>query len=379
MSIYLDHNATTPLRPGVLDAMRPYLEGIHGNPASLHAYGQAARAAVDRARREVMDLIGGPTGDLVFTGSGTEAVNLGVVGSALAQPKGPGHVVVSAIEHTAALDAARTLEQRGWTISWVRPDADGIIRPGAVESALREDTVLVSVMHANNETGAIQPVEAIAALCRKRDVLYHVDAVQSAGKIPILAEEWGLDLLSIAGHKMGGPKGVGALWRRRGIPLASIIPGTQEQGNRGGTQDVAGIAGFGAAATASRSPSDHSRNTSLREYLEAAMASQVPQAHLTAGGSPRLPNTSHFTFNAELGADLVLALDLEGFAVSSGSACTSGSEGPSHVLLAMGMSEERAGTAIRVSLGPENSPEEIDRFVITVRNIVDSRVTGATR
>jgi cysteine desulfurase len=379
MHIYLDHNATTPLRPGVLDAMRPYLEGTHGNPASVHSFGQTARAAVDRARSEIKDLVGGPADDLIFTGSGTEAVFLGVVGSTLSRREGPGHVVVSAIEHTAGLDAARALEQRGWMISWIQPDASGIIRPGMVESALREDTVLVSVMHANNETGVIQPVEAIAALCRERGVLYHVDAVQSAGKVPVLAEEWDLDLVSMAAHKMGGPKGVGALWKRREIPLAPVIPGTQEQGNRGGTHNVPGIVGFGAIADLPGPVIDHSHIESLRGHLEEAMVLRIPQASLTAGESPRLPNTSHYTFDSEVGSDLVLALDLEGIAISSGSACTSGSEEPSHVLVVMGVSEGRARTAVRVSLGPGNTLDEINRFVTTLQSILASRTTGAAR
>ena len=374
MSIYLDHNATTPLRPAALEAMRPFLSETVGNASSIHVFGQKASAAVARARARVKTLIGGPSGDLIFTGSGTEAVFLAMIGVARSAREGRRHIVVSAIEHPAGIDAANHLIDREWEVTWLSPDSSGRVMPESVSDAIRGDTALVSVMHANNETGVIQPVEAIARICRSRGVPYHVDAVQSLGKIPVNAEGWDVDLLSIAAHKFGGPLGVGALWIRSGLELAPVIPGTQERGLRGGTHNLPGIVGFGAAAEGSRHDLAGQTDAleALRDRLEAGMAEAVPQATLTAAGSDRLPNTSHYTFDPGLGRDLVLALDLEGFAVSSGSACKSGSVNPSHVLLAMRLSPDRVRTAIRVSLGNGNTPADVDRFVAAVSGLVNT-------
>lgn len=389
MAVYLDHNATTPLRGGVLDAMRPYLEGAFGNPASLHRPGQEARIAVDRARNAVRELAGGPSGQVTFTGSGTEAVHLGVTGAsrawaggAVSGPAGrrvPGHVAVASIEHRAALDAAALLAAEGWQVTRIPVSRDGVVQPDAVDEALRPDTVLVSVLHANNETGVVQPVEAIAARCRERGVLFHVDAVQSAGKIPVEAEAWGVDLVSLAAHKLGGPKGVGALWSRPGLALQPLVPGSAEGGRRGGTLNVAGIVGFAAACRAlgpARGLVEAgARIASLRRELERRLA-VLPGARVTGAAALRLPNTTHVTFSPGSVSDPVVALDLAGFAVSSGSACASGSGEPSHVLLAMGLSPERARTAVRVSLGTGTTEDEVLALAGVLASLVDARAAG---
>jgi len=387
MAVYLDHNATTPLRDGVLDAMRPYLEGTFGNPASLHRAGQEARTAVDRARNAVRELAGGPSGQVTFTGSGTEAVHLGVTGASRVRAggagpagrPGPGHVAVASIEHRAALDAAAVLAAEGWQVTRIPVSTDGVVQPDAVDTALRPDTVLVSVLHANNETGVVQPVGAIAARCRERGVLFHVDAVQSAGKIPVEAEGWGADLVSLAAHKLGGPKGVGALWSRPGLALQPLVPGSAEGGRRGGTLNVAGIVGFGAACRAlgpARGLVEAgARIASLRRELERRLAA-LPGARVTGAAALRLPNTTHVTFSPGSVSDPVVALDLAGFAVSSGSACASGSAEPSHVLLAMGLSPERARTAVRVSLGPGTTEDEVLALAGALASLVDPCAAG---
>jgi cysteine desulfurase len=378
MPVYFDHNATSPVRAEVREAMARLHGETFGNPASVHSFGQAAGAAVDRARRDVRDLVGGPGGDLVFTGSGTEAVFTALAGAARAHVDRGRHLVVSGIEHRAALDAAALLEAAGWEVTRVMPDpVSGVIAPEAVAAALRADTALVSVLHANNETGVVQPSAAIASLCRDRGVLYHADAIQSAGKIEVAAETWGVDLVSVAAHKLGGPMGVGALWKRPGVRLAPVVPGSQERGLRGGTLNVGGIVGFGAAARAALRDRERTaaRLLGLRNRLERDMARHVPGARLTAGESERLPNTAHFTFGEGASVDLVPAFDLEGFAVSAGSACQSGSEAPSHVLLAMGRSPREARTAVRVSLGPENTEDEIVRFVGAAARVLGSRAS----
>lgn len=378
MPVYFDHNATSPVRAEVREIMARLAGEVFGNPSSVHSFGQAAGAAVDRARGEVRELVGGPDGDLVFTGSGTEAVFTALAGSARAHADRGRHLVVSAIEHRAGLDAAALLEAAGWEVTRVMPDpVSGAISPEAVAGSLRPDTVLVSVLHANNETGVVQPAAAIASLCRDRDVLYHVDAIQSAGKIEVAAEVWGADLVSVAAHKLGGPMGVGALWKRPGLRLAAVVPGSQERGLRGGTLNVGGIVGFGAAARVALRDRESSatRLRELRNRLERDMARRVPGARLTAGESERLPNTAHFTFGEDAPVDLVPAFDLEGFAVSAGSACQSGSEAPSHVLLAMGRSPREARTAVRVSLGPGNTGDEIERFVEAAARLLGSRAS----
>jgi cysteine desulfurase len=361
--------------------MRAFLDDRVGNPASTHGFGQSASRAVEEARRRVKTLCGGAAGDLIFTGSGTEAVFLGTAGLARAVAPRGGHVVISAVEHRAGQDAGRHLESLGFLVSRVRPDGHGYLDPAAVAAVLRADTALASIMHANNETGAIHPVAEIAEVCRERGVRMHVDAVQSSGKIPVDADGWGVDALSLAAHKLGGPQGVGALWRRRGTPIEPLLPGPQESGIRGGTLNVAGIVGFGRAAEAAGDELEiyRGRLTERRCRLEAALAARVSEARVTASEIPRLPNTVHLTFDPAVGPDLAVALDMEGYAVSAGSACRSGSEEPSPVLLAMGYPPERARTSVRVSFGLETTDEELDGFVSALARTVRSRVAAGAR
>jgi cysteine desulfurase len=374
--VYLDHNATSPMLPEVLAAMQPCFEGTFGNPSSMHAPGREARRVVEEARRGVHALLGGAPGDVIFTGSGTEAVFLGMVGAARARRSAGSHVVVSAIEHRSGLDAADRLAAEGCSVRWVAPDPRGRIEPERVAQALRSDTILVSVLHANNETGVMQPLEEIGALARSVGAGLHVDAVQSAGKMRLDPDAWKADYVSIAAHKLGGPKGVGALWRRSGSPLHPIVPGTQERGLHGGTLNVPAVVGFGRAADLAGQDlaSAERKMLGLRTFLELRVATLVPGAVVTGGEAERLPNTTHLTFDPEIGPDLVIALDRAGYAVSAGSACQSGSEAPSHVLLAMGMTPDRARTAVRVSLGPNTSEADLEGFVTALRDIVDARL-----
>lgn len=382
MNVYFDHNATSPLRLRALDAMRPYLAAWVGNAASVHIHGQRAAEAADRARCVVRDLAGCAQGDVVFVGSGTEAVLTGVTGGCRAGSARGRHLVVSAIEHAAGRAAEQILLGEGWEITRIPPlGMTGRVSVEDIERAIRPDTVMVSLLHANNETGVLQPVAEVGARCRHLGVLFHTDAVQSAGKVPLQADAWNADLVSLAAHKLGGPQGVGALWIRRGVRVEPLIPGAQEQGRRGGTVNVAGVVGFASAAEEAMASMSRSavEITRLRERLETRMIERVPSARVTGAVSPRLPNTAHFTFDESVGADLVPALDLEGFAVSAGSACASGTEAPSHVLLAMGFSVDRARTAVRVSLGPGNTEAEVDAFVDVCARLVGAAANRTSR
>lgn len=373
MNIYLDHNATTPLRPVAVQAVHEVLTAPPGNASSIHDFGQRARAVVDRGRAAVRRLLHTDEGRVLFTGSGTEAVLTALLGATAAMDP-PGHAVISAIEHRVGLDAIRLLQEAGWRVTPVRPDAAGVIHPAAVAQALQPDTGLVSVLQANNETGVVQPVGAIAGIAREAGALFHVDAVQSAGKLPVTARDWGADLVSVAAHKLGGPAGVGALWRREDVRLAPLLPGSQEDGLRGGTHNVPGIAGFTAAIEASLAGEEEQvRLRALRETLETQLRERVPECRVTGGEAPRLSNTTHLTFDPSVGADLVWALDLEGIAVSSGSACASGSEEPSHVLLAMGMDPGRAATAVRVSTGWTTTERDLDLFLTALERVLAVR------
>ena len=373
--IYLDHNATTPMLPSAVEVMMPFFRERFGNASSAHEAGQEAAAALDTARRRVAGLLGAASEDVVFTATGTESVHTALVGAARFRAEEGRHVVVSAIEHSAGLDAARRLAADGFSVSSIPPLPGGRMDPGRVLDAVRPDTVLVSVMHANNETGVLQPVGAIGAACRERGVWLHTDAIQSAGKVPLDVNALHCDMLSLAGHKFGGPKGAAALWLRRGVRIDPLIPGRQEGGRRGGTPDTAAVAGLGAAAlwAAESLPATAAGTAAIRDRFEAAVLASVPGARVTGADVPRLPNTAHFTFGEEVGGDLVMALDLAGYAVSSGSACTSGSEEPSHVLLAMGFSPAAAASAVRVSVGPDTPEEAASGFARALAEAVRTR------
>lgn len=373
MSIFLDHNATTPLDPRVLDAMLPLLRGTHGNPASVHRFGRDARVALDRARAQVAALVNAQPPQVVFTGGGTEADNLALRGVCHGTPRG--RLLVSAIEHAAIQETADTLAKEGWQVERIPVDSECRLDLRALEKALDGGARLVSVMLANNETGAIQDVHAAAGFAHARGALLHTDAIQAAGKMPVDFAALGADLMVLSAHKLNGPRGVGALIRNRRVDLApQITGGGQEQGLRGGTEDLAGIVGFGAAVELARLELDARirQMQTLREQLEAGL-NRLPGVRIFAAHVERLPNTVQFGIEGYAGEWLVMELDRRGFAVSSGSACHSASGRPSHVLLAMGCNEIAARGAVRVSLGAENSADDIDALLAALGAITARR------
>ena len=364
--IYLDHNASTPVRPEVLEAMLPYFGEHYGNASSAHAFGQEAKGALEDARAQVAALLNASAGEIVFTSGGTESDNLGVIGGARSLPMKGRHVIVSAIEHDAVRHAADDLEREGFTVTRVEPDRRGVVDPGAVSAAIRSDTVLVSVMAANNETGVVQPVSEIGEACAARGVALHVDAVQAAAKIPIDVQAWKATLVTIAAHKFYGPKGVGALYVKRGFkPMPLQHGGEHEKGRRAGTENVPGIVGLGTACELALKelPESAGRIARMRDRLEAGILERIPNVVRHGHAAPRVPNTSHVSFVGAEGEHLILTLDMKGIAVSSGAACKAGSSHPSHVLLAMGVEREVAQAAVRFSLGRCTSDAEIDRVL----------------
>ena len=364
--IYLDHNASTPVRPEVLEAMLPYFSEHFGNASSVHAFGQEAKGAVEDARAQVALLLNATPGEIVFTSGGTESDNIGVIGGARALPFKGRHIIVSAIEHDAVRHAADALESEGYAVTRVSPGASGVVSAEAVAAAIRPDTALVSVMAANNESGVVQPVAEIGALCASRGVAFHVDAVQAAGKIPIDVQGWQATLATIAGHKFYGPKGVGALYVKRGFkPVPLQFGGEHEKGRRPGTENVPAIVGLGKASELARKelPESASRVSRLRDRLETSIMERVPNVVRHGDGALRVPNTSHLSFVGAEGEHLILSLDMKGIAVSSGAACKAGSSHPSHVLLAMGVPREIAQSAVRFSLGRCSTEQEIDRVL----------------
>jgi len=373
--IYLDHNATTPVRPEVLEAMLPYFREHFGNASSVHAFGQEARGALEDARARVATLLGATPAEIVFTSGGTEADNLGVIGTARAAAARGRHLVTTAIEHEAVRHAHDRLAREGFEVTTVGPGPDGRIDPAAVAAALRPDTTLVSVMAANNETGVVQPVAEIGALCEARKIAFHVDAVQAAGKIPVEVTAWRATTVAIAGHKIYGPKGVGALYFRLGHRFESLqVGGDHEKGRRAGTENVPGAVGLGRACelAASELESSMPRITALRDRLEAELLSRVPNATRHGGDAPRIGNTAHLSFAGAEGEHVVLALDAQGIAVSAGPACKAGASSPSHVLLAMGVPRELAQAAVRISLGRGTTDAEIDRVLEVLPRVVSA-------
>jgi cysteine desulfurase len=369
--IYLDHNATTPIHPEAIEAMLPFLREDFGNPSSVHAFGQAAKKGLEEAREAVARLIGAQPEEIVFTGSGTEASNLAIKGVVYA--RGGGHVITSSIEHPAVLNVCRQIEREGFRVTYLPVDRTGSIEPDDVRRAMTEETILVTLMHANNEVGTIQPIEEAARVARERGVLFHTDAVQSAGKIPVDVDGLGADLLSFSAHKVYGPKGVGALFVRRGTSLRALIHGGhQEQDRRAGTENVAGIVGFGrAAGLASRMVTAKQEELqSLRDYFWKKIQQEIEDVHLNGDLSRGLPNTLSAGFDYIDGESLLINLDLQGVAASAGSACTSGALEPSHVLVAMGVAPETARGTLRFSLGRESTNEEIDETVSLLTDTV---------
>ncbi len=374
--VYLDNNATTPVAAEVLEAMKPFLAEDFGNASSVHWYGQRAKAAVETAREHVAWLLHARANDVVFTSGGTESDNMAVLGAVEAARVADGakHLVVSAIEHHAVLHAAKALERRGVEVTYVKAGSGGIVDPADVERALRPNTVLLSIMAANNELGTIQPLEEIGRLARAHKVLFHTDAVQAVGKIPVDVEKWGVDLLSLSAHKLHGPKGVGALYVRRGTDLSPLFyGGHSERDRRPGTENTPGIVGLGKAAemAASRLAEEGPRLTTLRDRLEDSILAKVPQCARNGAKDPRLPSTSNIRFDHVEGEGFVIAMDLKGVACSTGAACSSGSVEPSHVLSAIGMTNAQARSSIRFSLGRMTTAEDIDYALEVIPAVVE--------
>ncbi len=381
--VYLDYNATTPVQPEVLDAMLPFFSGEFGNAASIHTPGQRARAAVETAREQVAALIGARAQEIVFTSGGTESDNhavFGVVGQAfLPVPSSTNadsspHIITTAIEHEAVLNACQALEKSGVRVTFLATNREGQIDLNELRRAVRPETVLITVMHANNELGTLQPLEEIGRITKERDIYFHTDAVQSAGKVPIDVNKQGVDLLSLSAHKFYGPKGIGALYIRRGTRLRQLLYGGHHQrGFRPGTENVAGIIGLGKAAEIARESlaADARRLSALRDRLEQGLLARVPYARVNGGAASRTPNTTNFGFPGIEGEALLIALDLKGLACSTGAACSSGAVEPSHVLTAIGLPPEEARASLRFSLGRHTTEQEIDFALQVVPSAVE--------
>ena len=370
---YFDHNATTPISQSVLEVLVAALLEVPGNASSLHQDGQNAKHWLEIARQETAPMLGCEPKELVFTSGGTEADNLAILGFVHANSATQKHVVTTAIEHPAVLNPCRELERLGVAVTYVQPTPDGAILPDDIRRALRPQTVLVSVMHANNETGAIQPIAEIAAIAHQAGVLMHSDGVQAAGKIHVDVQALGVDLYSISGHKFYAPKGVGALYVKNGVKLRPIqFGGKHERERRPGTENVPSAVAMGKAAAIVREtfPSESGRLETLRDRLETGILARVPNAGVNGQGVARIPNTTNIYFDGLQGEALVISLDLKGFAVSSGSACSSGAVEPSHVLLAMGLPPERARASLRFSLGESNNEEQVDALIDAVAGSV---------
>jgi cysteine desulfurase len=375
MSVYLDHAATTPLRPEVLEAMQPYLTEHWGNPSSIHASGRQARRGLDESRETVAQLLGAKPREIVFTSGGTESDNLAIKGSAWAASARARHIVTTEVEHKAVLHACAMMERHGFDVTYLPVDRYGRVDPADVTAAITDRTALVSVMYANNEVGTVQPVQAIGAICRERRVLFHVDAVQAGGFLPLDVDSLQVDLLSLGAHKLYGPKGVGALFVRQGTQLLpQQSGGSQERQRRAGTENVAGIVGFARALELAQGDPpardvENARLAGLRDTLIAGLTS-IPMVSLTGDPDDRLPNNASVVIGGVEGGDLVAALDLEGIEASTGSACTTGSAEPSHVLLAMGIDEEIAHGSLRMTAGRATTADDVGRAIEVTRAVV---------
>ena len=371
--IYLDHAATTPTDPRVVEAMLPYFSDSFGNPSSIHSLGLETRTAVAEAREKVASLIGAASDEIIFTSGGTEADNLAIKGVALANAQRGKHIVTTRIEHHAVEESCRYLESQGFSVTHVGVDQDGLVDPKDVENAVTPETILISVMHANNEVGTIQPIAEIGRMARARGIYFHTDAVQTVGHIPAIVGELGVDLLAISAHKLYGPKGVGVLYVRKGTRIVSFMHGGgQERGLRASTENVPGIVGLGKAAEIAQAEMDAESKhlIRLRDKLITGLLERIPQTRLNGHPTQRLPNNVNISIASVEGEALAVSLDLEGIAVSTGSACSSEAMEPSHVLTAMGVPVELARGSVRFSLGKKNTDEEIDRVLEAFPRIV---------
>ena len=370
--IYLDHNATTPIDPKVFEAMSPYLTEKFGNPSSVYRAGQDVRNAIEDAREKLAGILGARPREVYFTSGGTESDNTAIKGIAL--NRGSGHIVTSAVEHPAVGEVVKWLEKRGFSATFVDVDSEGLVDPGDIKKAIRDNTIVISVMHANNEVGTIQPIEEIASIAHRKGIPFHTDAVQTVGKIPIDVDAMGIDLLSLSAHKFYGPKGVGALYVRKGTKFDPCVHGGhQERGIRGGTENVASIVGMGVAVelAAAEMAEESARIRKLRDKLEAGLAERISDLKFNGHREKRMYNTANIVVKYVEGEAMLLNLDYHGIAASSGSACTSGSLDPSHVLLAMGLPAEIAHGSLRFSLGRSNTEDGIDKVLEVLPPIVE--------
>ena len=382
MRVYFDYNATSPLAEDVTDAVVRATRDVFGNASSVHHFGQQAKATMDAARSAVATLLNADLSEIVFTSGGTESDNFAIRGVAEAlEPTGRRHLIASAIEHEAVLNTLKALARRGWRTTLLSVDQSGIVSPDRLRDAIGTDTAVVSVMQANNEIGTIQPIAALAAIAHEHGALMHTDAVQSAGKIPVDVRVLGVDLLSLSAHKFNGPKGAGVLWIKRGTRMQPVLTGGKHERNRrAGTENVPAIAGLGVAArlAAGKLSVDAPRVAALRDRLEAGILRAVPGTAVNGAAESRVPNTTNISFERIEAESLLIALDLEGVAVSTGSACSSGTLEPSHVLRAMGLAAHRTQSSLRFSLGMFSTEEEVDRVIEVLPRLVE-KLRGLTR
>lgn len=371
--IYLDNAATTKTAPEVVEAMLPYFTENYGNPSSIYSFSNAAKRAVLIAREEIAEVLHAKSEEIYFTAGGSEADNWALKATAQAYAKKGKHIITSKIEHHAILHTCQYLEKQGFEVTYIDVDEKGVIKLDELKAAIREDTILISVMFANNEIGTLQPIKEIGEIAREHGILFHTDAVQAFGQLPIDVDEMNIDMLSASGHKLNGPKGVGFLYIRKGIQSRSFIHGgQQERGRRAGTENVTGIVGLGVAAKRAVQTMQErtAREKELRDYLIERISKEIPYARLNGDKTRRLPNNVNFSFRFIEGEGLLLSLDAKGICASSGSACTSGSLDPSHVLLAIGLTHEIAHGSLRLTLGEENTKEEMDYVVEQLKDIV---------
>lgn len=372
--VYLDYAATTPVRPEVYEAMKPFLSDKYGNPSSIHHFGREAKVAIEEAREKIAKAIGAKNDEIIFTSGGTESNNMVLKGVALALSEKGKHIITSSIEHHAVLEPCHFLEKLGFEVTYLKVDKDGIIDPEELRKAIRKDTILISIMHANNEIGTIEPIEELSKIAKEYNIYFHTDAVQTVGHIPVNVDILGVDFLSLSAHKFYGPKGVGALYIRKGTRLYPLIHGgEQEQRRRAGTENVAGIVGMGKAIELACSELDQEikRLTVLRDYFISEVEKRIPDVYLNGHRTKRLPNNINFSFAYIEGESILLNLDLEGIGVSTGSACSSSSLEPSHVLSAIGTPIELAHSAIRFTLGLYTNKEDLDYTLDVLEKTVE--------
>ena len=372
--IYMDHNATTPLDKRVLDKMMPYFKDIYSNPSSVYRFAQESKKAVEDARSLLAQLLGSSSGEIVFTSGGTESDNTAIKGIALMHRDKGNHIITSKIEHHAVLHACEFLGKQGFEVTYLDVDEYGVVDLEQLKKAIKKETILVSVMHANNEVGTIQPIKEIADICKGKEVFFHTDAVQAVGKVKIDVKDLGVDLLALSAHKFYGPKGVGALYVKKGVKFFPLLHGGgHEKGKRSGTENVAGIVGLGEAArlALAEQQAEERRIVALRDKLQAGVLERIPEIKINGHSTQRLASTLNFCIRHIEGESILINLDFEGICASSGSACTSGSLEPSHVLLAMGIPAEVAHGSLRLSLGKQNTDSDVDKVLEVLPPIVE--------